>query len=238
MSNVQTFDDLTQLAEAVAKATVELLGDAIDRSNSATWVLSGGSTPLLAYKIIVANYINTIDWSKVTIVMGDERIDSTGESDNNWHAIDTILGNLPTIKLQPHTDQTAEDSAADYEMQLDSLPKNDMNLPRFDVVWLGIGEDGHTLSLFPHHDSLIPTGNLVIAVHDAPKPPRDRISLSLRALSGTRTTVVLASGVNKKDAVTRALTGDGNLPIALAEKVITTYDGIVQWYVDKNAAPD
>lgn len=231
MSSIKTFDNLTQLAEAVAKETVELLRRAIDTNNNATWVLSGGSSPLLAYKIIATNYTDAIDWSKVIVIIGDERIGPLDGPDNNWHPIDRILSNLPTRKLQPHTDQTAEDAAADYEMQLNSLPKNDMNLPRFDVVWLGIGEDGHTLSLFPHHDSLIPTGNLVIAVHDAPKPPRDRISLSLRALSGTHTAIVLASGASKKDAVDQALAGNANLPIALAEKVITTYDGVVQWHV-------
>lgn len=238
MNNVQTFDDPSALAEAAAKHTIDLLGKAIDTNGNATWVLAGGSTPLLAYKIIAANHTDAIDWSKVTVIMGDERIGPLDGPDNNWHAIDQIIGNLPTVKLQPRVNQDADAAAADYEAQLGSLPKGDMNLPRLDVVWLGVGQDGHTLSLFPQHDSIIPTGSLVIPVHGAPKPPSDRISLSLRALSGAHTALILASGADKKDAVTQALSGNSHLPIALIEKVVTTYDGTVQWYIDKTVVSD
>ena len=238
MTQVKTFDSQNDLAQAVAKATIDVLRASIDTHGQGVWVFAGGSTPLLAYKAIATDYADALDWAKVTVVMGDERIGPLDGPDSNWHTINQVIGDLPTIKLHPHTDQTAEDAAADYEMQLDSLPKNDMNLPRFDLAWLGIGQDGHTLSLFPQHDSLIPTGNLAIAVHNAPKPPGDRISLSLRALSSTHTAMILASGADKKEAVTQALQGNGHLPIALAEKVITAYDGAVTWFLDSAAATD
>ena len=232
MSNIQVFENKTELAEATAERSVHILRDAIDKNGEATWVLAGGSTPLLAYKIIASNYVDTIDWSKVTVIMGDERIGPLDGPDNSWYAIDKIIGKLPTNKLQPLSDQSAEDAATNYNEQLSKLPKADNNLPRFDLVWLGVGEDGHTLSLFPRHESLLPSADLVIPVHNSPKPPSDRISLSLRALQGTQHALILAAGADKKEAIAAAQKNI-NLPIALAASIIETHEGDVRWLVDK-----
>lgn len=236
MTTFRVFDDKTKLAEAAAQTSIELLRQAIDTQGNATWVLAGGSTPLLAYKIIATNYAAALDWSKVTVIMGDERIGPLDGPDNNWHAIDQIIGFLPTIKIRPHSDQTAEQAAADYGQQLTSLPVADNGLPRLDLLWLGLGEDGHTLSLFPQHSGLSPSSELVVPIHESPKPPRDRISLSLRALQGTSNALVLASGPDKKQAVANAKT-NFSLPISLATSIISTHEGSVQWLVDKDAAP-
>ena len=236
MSNVQTFDDTTLLAEAAAKQTVETLQNAINTYGTATWVLAGGSTPLLGYKIIAANHRDSLDWSKVTVIMGDERIGPLDGADSNWYAIDQILGDLPTVKLRPQSDKTAEYAATDYEQQLMSLPKGDGNIPRLDLVWLGIGADGHTLSLFPLHNSMLPSGGLIIAMHDSPKPPADRISLTLRALQGAENVIFLAAGADKQTAVSQAIAG-GHSPAGLAATITATHDGKVTWLVDKAAAP-
>ena len=232
MSNTQVFDDKAELAEAAARQSIAVLRKAITEYGKATWVLAGGSTPLLAYKIIATNYTDAIDWSKVTLIMGDERVGSLDRPDNNWHAIEKIIGELPTIKLRPKSDLSTENAAADYNQQLLDLPKADSGLPRFDLLWLGVGEDGHTLSLFPRHESLLPSADLVIPVHNSPKPPSDRISLSLRALQGVQSALILAAGADKKDAVANAQKNI-NLPIALAASIIETHEGKVQWLVDK-----
>lgn len=237
MSSVEAFDDKQQLAQAAAKAAVDALKTAIATNSQATWVLAGGSTPLAAYQIIASDYYEAIDWSKVTLLIGDERIGPLDGPDNNWHTIEQALRDLPTQKLRPQSDQPAEQAAADYERQLDSIPKLSNGLPRFDLVWLGIGEDGHTLSLFPAHASLLPSASLVIPVHDSPKPPADRISLSLRALQGAQAVMVLASGADKHAAVSGALAGNHS-PISLAVSIIETHDGKVTWFVDKAATTD
>lgn len=231
MSNIQVFSDKTELAEAAAKQSIAILRQAIGDYGDITWVLAGGSTPLLAYKIIASNYADAIDWSKVTVIMGDERIGPLDGSDNNWHAINEIIGDLPTVKLRPSSDLSAEAAAAAYNQKISSLPKADNNLPRLDLAWLGVGEDGHTLSLFPRHESLLPSADLVIPVHNSPKPPSDRISLGLRAIQGVQHALILASGADKKEAVATAQKNI-NLPIALAASVINTHEGKVQWLVD------
>lgn len=236
MNNVQVLDNANALAETAATHTVDTLQTAIDEYGSATWVLAGGSTPQQAYKIIAEKFSDKLDWSRVTVIMGDERIGPLDGPDNNWHAADQILGNLPTVKLRPQSDKTAEEAAEEYERQLAKLPVGDNGLPRLDLVWAGVGDDGHTLSLFPRHASMLPSGGLVTAVHDAPKPPADRISLSLRAILGTENLLILASGANKKGAVSEAVKG-GHSPIALVASIVATREGKVLWLVDKDAAP-
>jgi 6-phosphogluconolactonase len=236
MSNIQTFDDATKLAEAAAKQSVAVLKSAIKQYGSATWVLAGGSTPQVAHRVIAEKYFDAIDWSQVTVIMGDERIGPLDGPDNNWHAIDEIIGELSTVKLQPQSDKSAEVAAADYEQKLSKLPAGNNGLPRLDLVWLGVGADGHTLSLFPQHNSMLPSGGLVVAVHDSPKPPADRISLTFRALMAAENVLILATGDDKRDAIAEAING-GTSPIALAASIVTTREGNVSWLLDKSAAP-
>lgn len=237
MSAIKTFDDKNQLAQAAAKSAIDILWATINKYDHAVWVLAGGSTPLAAYQVIATGHRDVLDWSKVTLLLGDERIGPLSGDMNNWHAIDRILATLPARKLRPRSDLTAEEAASDYENYFSILPKNEIGLPRLDLVWLGVGEDGHTLSLFPNHSSLFPSNNLVVPVHDAPKPPRDRISLSLRSLQGAENAMILASGAEKHSAVSGAMSGN-NSPIALAVSVIESHHGSVTWYVDKSVVSD
>lgn len=234
---MRAFGNMDLLAKAAARQAVRILGRAIDAYGGAVWVLSGGSTPLAAYTVIASDYVDALDWSKVTVLIGDERIGALDGEDSNWHAINKIIGILPTTKLRPFSDQTAENAASNYSLQLASLPKLENGLPRLDLVWLGVGEDGHTLSIFPGHASLQPTSDLVIPVHDAPKPPADRISLSLRALQGAATVTFLAVGADKKAAVAAACNG-GQSPAGLAVTIVETHEGVVHWLVDAAAAAE
>ncbi|HUO61990.1 MAG TPA: 6-phosphogluconolactonase [Candidatus Bathyarchaeia archaeon] len=235
MSDVRVFDDKNLLAKAAARQAVEILNEAIEIYGSAVWVLSGGSTPLSAYELI-AKYKDDVDWPKVTLVMGDERIGRLDGPDSNWHAINRILGALPTEKLRPLSDQSAENAAKNYSLQLGDLPKIKNGLPRLDLVWLGVGDDGHTLSIFPGHDSLLPTNDLVIPIHDSPKPPTDRISLSLRALQGAINVMILVAGADKKAAVAASQI-NGQTPVGLATNIVETHGGTVHWLIDADAAP-
>lgn len=234
MKGVKIYESRAELAEAAAKQAVEIISKSIEEYGSAVWVLAGGTTPMMSYKLVAVNHGKDLDWSKVTMVMGDERMGPADGPDNNWHAIFNVMGDLPTNNLIPKSDDNAERCAEEYEKQLSKLPSGDSGLPRLDLVWLGVGADGHTMSLFPSHDSLLPTGGLVSPVHNSPKPPDDRISLSLRALICARHAMILATGKDKKEAVSLAIHGGGS-PIALAVSIIRTHDGEVTWYVDHDA---
>lgn len=236
MSDIKTFPDTDQLAHAIADAAVSTLRTSINTYDNATWVLAGGTAPMTAYAIIATTLADAIDWSKVTLMLGDERMSEPDGELNNWHAIMRVLGNLPTRNFRPKSELPAEEAADDYAQYLRIVPKAISGLPRIDLLWLGVGEDGHTLSIFPNHTSLYPSDKLIIPVHDSPKPPRDRISFSLRSLQGVQRAMIIASGESKHSAVQGALSGNST-PIAIASSIIETHEGTVTWFLDKNAAP-
>lgn len=233
MSQPQIFSDGHTLAEAALKQSFEILHQSIDAHDVAVWVLAGGSAPLLAYQLITQKYLDAIDWSKVTFLIGDERIGPLNGPDNNWQTINQLfLRHIPQATfMRPPTDQSAEEAADSYEKQLSILPQAKSGVPRFDLVWLGMGEDGHTLSLFPKHPDFGPTNRLVIPIHNSPKPPADRISLTLHALTGAGHTMILTSGNNKAAAIKQALQKDSSLPIASAAQATNAH-----WLIDKAAA--
>ena len=240
MIKQQIFPDATSLAQAAATMLVTDLQAAIARYGSATWVIAGGSTPMLAYRLLAETAVDSVDWPKVAIIIGDERCVPFDSPDSNWtQAEEALLSKLrlSSLSQRPDTDQSAEEAAERYQEVLQMLPKNDAGLPRLDHVWLGMGEDGHTLSLFPDHaSSLDETDQLVVAVHDSPKPPSDRISMTFKALQGTSRCLILAAGAGKASAIARSQAGDQQLPIAKAAATIEQAGGQVTWLLDEPAA--
>ena len=225
---IQTYDSDVAVAEAAAHITIDALQQAIRQHGRAVWVLAGGTTPNIAYQIIADGYLDRVDWSQVTFVLGDERIGPQDGPDNNWQIIEELfLQHIPDAHfLRPQSNQVAEDAAADYERHLRAIE-------RFDVTWLGMGPDGHTLSLFPDHADFNPDDSrLVVPVHNSPKPPADRISLTLAALDRSQTTLILATGESKRAAFQNALQPDNQLPIAQAAR--TTH---AIWLTDIDKQP-
>ncbi len=234
--NIQTFDSAVAVAEAAARDAVEKLHAAIIDHGSATWVIAGGSTPNLAYEILADGYLDRLDWSKVTFILGDERIGPLDGPDNNWQVIETLfLQHIPEATfLRPKTNQPAQQAAREYELTLATLARSADQIPQFDLAWLGMGPDGHTLSLFPDHPDFNPSDErLVIAVHNSPKPPADRISLTIRALKNCQNIVVLATGESKRAALSQAFIPGSKLPIAQASAA--TPDTL--WLLDEAAKP-
>jgi 6-phosphogluconolactonase len=163
------------------------------------------------------------------VVMGDERIVPLAHKDSNWGQVSPYLDALGISdenRLVPLVEGGAEGAAADYDQLLQQLPQ-------LDVVWLGVGEDGHTLSLFPGRDSH--SNSLAMPVHNSPKPPADRMSLTLAALQKAKTCFILAAGEGKAPVITRALHGDMALPVAQAAQTIMQNGGTVTWLLDTGA---
>lgn len=241
MPSIQVVKNVQAVVSAAAKSTVEDLRAAIATHGEAVWVLAGGTIPPRAAALIASDYADQLDWSKVIFVMGDERCVPLDDSDSSWLAYEqNLFSRLPGIPsnhlLRPRSDRPAEEAAELYETTLQGLSKNPDGDPRFAHVWLGMGDDGHTLSLFPLHESSKQTERLVIPVHHSPKPPADRISLTLRALAGTRACTVITTGRGKAETVERTLSGDTSLPIAQAIAAIEKTGGEVTWLLDAEAA--
>lgn len=229
-ATVQIYQTAAKLAGEAAEQTVAALRAALQERHSAVWVLAGGTTPKLAYEILAANYADAIDWSKVVVLMGDERIVSLAHKDSNWRQASPYLDALGISdenRFVPRTEGGAQSAAEEYDQLL-------RQLQRLDVVWLGVGEDGHTLSLFPGRES--GAHSLAMPVHNSPKPPADRMSLTLTALKKAKTCFILAAGGGKAPVIARAQNGDTSLPVAQAAQTITRHGGTVMWLLDTAAA--
>jgi 6-phosphogluconolactonase len=172
--------------------------------------------------------------------MGDERCVPPGHPDSNWgQAAAALLDHVPVPDhhlLRPPGELGPEAAADAYQAALAALPATPGGTPRLEVVWLGVGEDGHCLSLFPGRPEVEASDRLVVGVHDSPKPPPERISLTLAALAGTERLLVLAAGPGKAAAVARARAGDDRLPVTRAVAAVRSGGGSVTWLLDRAAA--
>ncbi len=186
-------------AGAVARAAVDHIREAAGRSLAARGVfrlvLAGGSTPGRAYEMLADT---VADWSGWQFYLGDERCLPPDHPERNSLMLRRALFDRVAVqKEQLHmipAELGAEAGAAAYEEEVrPALP--------FDLVLLGLGEDGHTASLFPGHEH--PQDRLVVPVHHAPKPPPDRISLNYGALCSAETVLFLVSGAGKHQALDR-----------------------------------
>jgi len=237
MTEIRNYESAEEVAQAAAENAIEILQLAIESKGAASWVLAGGSSPMLAYKKLVKDYSDAIDWSKVLLFIGDERMVSLDSKDSNWGAIGKIFDKSPELmkakRIIPDTSVDALVTANLYEQQIKSE-----GIAEFDLVWLGVGEDGHTLSFFPGNIAFTePTEKWVISVRDSPKPPAERISLSLKALEYVDELVIFAVGASKQDALKLARLKRA-LPIAVAADVVESNGGEVRWLYDEAAWND
>jgi len=185
-------------AEAVARESVQRIlacaRDAIRQKGRFSLVLAGGSTPARAYRLLAEQ--DRQDWPAWQFYFGDERCLPAGDPDrNSVMAEQNLFRHIPVQRQQIHVipaENGAEAAAASYAREIETA------LP-FDLVLLGLGEDGHTASLFPGQE--YPQSQLVVAVHDAPKPPPERVSLNYGALSLAQELLFLVSGQGKAKAV-------------------------------------
>jgi 6-phosphogluconolactonase len=241
MARVEVVADEDALAEAAARAAIAGIGAAVDDHDTCTWVLAGGGTPVAAYRRLARHDLrHGVEWERVRVAMGDERCVPPGHPESNWgQAAAALLDHVPVPdghRLRLRGEIPAEQAASEYEALLHALPAAPAGVPRLDLVWLGVGPDGHCLSLFPGRPELDERERLVVAVHGAPKPPPDRVTLTLAALAGAARLTVVARGQDKAAAVARAREGDDSLPVARAVATVERAGGQVTWLLDRAAA--
>jgi len=238
---VKVVGDPGELAEAAARAAMADLEAAVEAYGTATWVLTGGGTPVAAYRRLAASDLRAgVEWERIRVAMGDERCVPVTDPDSNWgQAAAALLDHVPVPAshlLRIQGELGPEPAADAYQAALAELPPAPGGAPRLEVVWLGVGEDGHCLSLFPGRPEVEVTDRLVVGVHDSPKPPPDRVSLTLAALAGTERLLVLAAGEAKAEPVARARAGDDRLPLTRAVAAVRAAGGSVAWLLDRAAA--
>lgn len=234
MSEIRNYDNAEQVADAAAENAIEILKLAIERNGSATWAFAGGTSPLLAYKKIVDSYADALDWNLVTVLIGDERMLPLTDPESGWGTIMKLFESNELTnsvqKIAPDTSGTVDEAAAYFDNAIKQA-----GIERFDLVWVGVGEDGHSMSLFPGNPGFTePTEAWVVPVRNSPKPPAERISLSLKAMEHVHELVIFAVGENKRDILRQARL-KGGLPVSVVAETVEQYGGEVRWLYDDAA---
>ncbi|MCW2530047.1 MAG: pgl [Pseudonocardiales bacterium] len=216
------------LAADVADRTRVTLAKAQKERGFAALVVTGGSILEKVFQALAEDG-SGVDWSKVDLYWGDERFVAADSDDRNDLPLERLLiDQLPfdpaRVFRMPSTDgpdgddvaAAAQRYAAILAGQAAAHHGQDDQVPAFDVVLLGMGPDGHCCSLFPDQPGTRELVLTVIGVHDSPKPPPTRISLSFRALAAAEEIWVIASGEGKCEAVAKALGGADRVKIPVA----------------------
>ncbi|WP_307835805.1 6-phosphogluconolactonase [Phycicoccus sonneratiae] len=209
-STVVVHPSRQSLADAAAARLVVALVDAVSARGVAHVSMTGGSMGSEIVRSLAAEPARAaVDWSRVHVWWGDERYLPAGDPDRNDTQNDeaglSSLGLDPaTVHRVPGPDASAsaEEAAEAYAATLRSSGGGS-----FDVMVLGVGPDGHIASLFPHHPAAGTAGAVTVAVHDSPKPPPDRVSLTRECLERSREVWFLVAGADKADAVRRGVEG-------------------------------
>ncbi|WP_290869395.1 6-phosphogluconolactonase [Hamadaea sp.] len=234
--------DADLLAEAVAARMLVKLIDAQSARGSAGIVLTGGRVAAAVYRAVAASpALGAVDWSRVDIWWGDERFLPAGHPDRNeTQAREALLDLVPLdparVRTMPPSDgpdgDDPEAAAARYAGQLAAAAEGSADLPVFDLLLLGVGEDGHVASVFPEQPAAYET-RPVSAVRGAPKPPPVRITLTIPAINTADEVWLIAAGSGKAAAVGMAVSGAGavQVPAGGVEGV-----GRTLWLLDRAAA--
>jgi 6-phosphogluconolactonase len=224
--------DADDLAFSVASRLITAIADAQSEGGVAQVVLTGGRVAGVVYRAVAESPARVeVDWRRVEFWWGDERFLPDGDPERNeTQARDALLSALDVDPARVHpmaadSGQGAEAAAAAYASELEAAGS-----PTFDVLMLGVGPDGHVASLFPGYPQLEVTDTAAVAVHDSPKPPPDRISLTLPLLNRAREVWFVVAGDDKADAVTTAL-AEGDVPASRPKGQNRTL-----WLLDQAAA--
>ncbi len=225
------------LFRGAAEEFVRLGRAAITERERFTVALSGGSTPRSLYSLLAKNYAD-FSWSRTFLFFGDERHVPPTDSDSNYRMVNEALltkvpiptGNVYRVRAE---NPDAAAAAADYEEKLRSFFRlRPGEFPRFDLILLGMGPDGHTASLFPDSEGLKEQSRLVIA-NWVQKFQTHRITFTFPVLNHAAEVMFLASGPDKADMVRQVLEGKSTPPFP-AQQVQP--DGRLAWMLDEAAA--
>jgi 6-phosphogluconolactonase len=235
--DVRVFADLNALSAAAAEALVATLDQAVRANGRGSLVLSGGSTPRTLYQLLASDWRDQIPWGAVHLFWGDERYVSHADPHSNYHlAKEALLDHVPCppANIHPMPTEFADPDAAAraYDVTLHRYFED--GSPQFDLVLLGLGEEGHTASLFPRSPALAERTQWTVAVTAPVNPPR-RLTLTMPALVHAAATYVLVAGSSKAHALSQVLTATAD-PTLYPAAGIRFNAGTVIWWVDQDAA--
>jgi 6-phosphogluconolactonase len=218
----------------VAEQFVRLTNEAIQERGRCAVALAGGSTPRGVYRLLADEpFRSRVPWDRIECFWGDERHVPPDHPDSNYRmAADTLLSKVPVsprnIHRMPGETRDAAQAAREYE---EELRASFHGMPRFDLILLGLGADGHTASLFPGTPALAEHGRWCVATWVS-RLSAYRLTLTFPVLNATRVVAFVVSGAEKAGIVRAVLRGAGDLPARRVQPM----DGELWWMLDRAAA--
>jgi len=232
-------NDPPDLFVHAAEEIAHVAGEAICTHGEFTFALSGGSTPASTYELLGTRFHYSVDWKEVQFFWGDERCVPPDNPESNYGMANrTLLTKLGLRLEQVHRmrgELDPEEAALEYEAELrKSLSAGDGEVPSFDLIMLGLGDNRHTASLFPGDPAIHEATRMVVAV-DVDAEPRKRLSFTPPLINNAQRVMFLAAGANKAEAVRDILEGPRD-PDKYPAQIVAPTAGELWWFLDKAAA--
>jgi len=234
--------DADALARLAAETLITVAAEAAGSGRQALVALSGGSTPKRMGELLASDeYASSVHWGALQIFWGDERwVPLESDQSNAGEAIRTFLGTVPVPSENIHPWETEGDveptvAAERYERLIREVSGVADGIPAFDLVFLGMGDDGHTLSLFPGTTAMHDAVSLTIA-HHVPKLDAERLTFGPGLPNAARSLVFLVGGAGKATTLHRVLDGPKDIDTLPAQVIRPRAGGTLVWLVDQGAA--
>lgn len=235
--SIEIFPSPNDLAEKVAVDLVNRIKESSKSKTPLTIALSGGSTPALLFSILGKQFAGSVEWDNVHLFWGDERCVPPDHPESNYGMTEQKLIsriNIPLANI--HRIRGEEDPVKEsvrYSEEICSFTGQRKGFPLFDIVMLGLGEDGHTASIFPGHDELFITDKICeIAFHPVTK--QKRITITGKVINNAGSVVFMVTGKNKAVIVERILNMRPDAAGFPASYISPVY-GELHWLIDADA---
>ncbi len=235
---VKKFNDLEQLNEEAAQLFIQAAREAIEKNGRFTVALTGGSSPVGLHQLLASPaYRDQVQWDRVFVFWGDERwVPLADERSNARMAFETLLDHVPIPKEQIFPMWADGTSPDDFAHAYEQTLRSHLHAGgHFDLVFLGMGADGHTASWFPN-TGVLHEYDKWVAAYFLNAQDMYRVTLTVPLINRAAKVAVIAYGANKADALYEVLQGERNIERYPAQLIDLTVDERVTWFVDEAAA--
>ena len=237
-AEIRVFNNLEELSRAAANIFVEQAAQAIQARDRFLVALNGGGTPIRLFQILATEYRDRVDWNKVHVFWGDERCVAPDDPGSSYgQARGLLLSQVPIPDSNIHRvkgELDPKSAAEDYARILKGFADDGLTWPRFDLVYLGLGEDGHTASLFPGSPVAVAEPVIPVTAQYQDRPA-NRVTLTPVVFNSAYVIVFMASGQKKAKTFAEVLSDRYN-PAQYPAQRIKPDDGQLIWLVDEEAA--
>jgi 6-phosphogluconolactonase len=235
---IRVFKDVEKLSRAAAHLFVEQAMQSIGERNQFLVALNGGNTPARLFQLLATTFREKLDWSKVHVFWGDERCVPPDDAGSSFgQAMEALLRHVPIPDENIHRikgEWGPTQASREYSVLLKQFAAPLLKWPRFDLVFLGMGEDGHTASLFPGSPIELSEPTLPVTAHYQDRPA-NRVTLTPVVFNSARMVAFMATGEKKAQTLAQVLSDRYNPELYPAQR-IEPKSGRLVWLVDSEAA--